>query len=593
MNIARGTVIAPGARVPNETVAKKLQRALIVCAAVNVAVVAWDLATGGIYVTVFGFVFSSWEIAKPIRYAGACLAVAIWLRDRDSAPTTWECIPQWSARGARAIALTSIIIAGFFGIRAAGGADAFGYVSQAQLWMEGRLIAPEPLTLGSDLGAAVAPLGYTLAMTPDAIVPTYPPGLPLLMASAQRLAGRQAVYIVVPLLGGLTVWMTYLIGLRMGDARAGVMAALLVAFSPLFLFHTLEPMSDVPATAWWTAAWAMSLAPGLWSAFGAGVATAAAIITRPNLAALAVVLAAVVAARPPRLRRAILFAAPMAAGCLVVGAFNRALFGSPFRSGYGPLEALFEWRHLRPNLMRYSRWMLDLHTPVLLLALLAPLTSRSWIVRLMCIFCAAVGLSYVFYLVFDHWPFARYLLPSLPLLFVLASTVLLRGLASLPLAWRGATMFTICVLLTAWYVGVADRLGVFAIQRAEQRYATVGQFVSRTLPRNAVVLSVIHSGSIRWHGDRLTVRWDALPADRLDPAIALLRASGYAPYILLEDWEEPIFRQQFARTNRFGTIDWPPALEYEGPGRARLYCVADRMRHADGLPVVTQPIAAP
>jgi hypothetical protein len=278
---------------------------------------------------------------------------------------------------------------------------------------------------------------------------------------------------------------------------------------------------------------------------------------------------------------------------VVVGAFNRALYGSPFLSGYGPVEQLFGWGHLRPNLERYSRWMLDLHTPLLLLALVAPLSNRSWIVRWMCIFCAAVGVSYLFYLVFDHWPFARYLLPALPLLFVLASIVLLQGVAWLPPAWRGASMFLICALLTSWYVGVANRLGAFAIQRAEQRYASVGQYVSRTLPSNAVVLSMIQSGSIRWHGGRLTVRWDSLPKDRLDATIELLWSKGYTPYILLEEWEEPLFREQFAAANRFGTIDWPPVIDYQGPGHVRVYCLADRTRHRAGELIVTTPIAEP
>src|SRR4029079_19639297 len=156
------------------------------------------------------------------------------------------------------------------------------YISQSQLWAEGRLIAADPLApLAKDLGVAVAPLGYPLSLTGEGLVSTYPPGLPLVMAFAQRLAGREAVYAVVPLFGGLTVWMTYLIGVRVADGRTGLVAALVVTFSPLFMFHTFEPMSDIPATAWWTAAWAMALAPGRWSAFGAGVSVAAAVLTRP------------------------------------------------------------------------------------------------------------------------------------------------------------------------------------------------------------------------------------------------------------------------------------------------------------------------
>jgi 4-amino-4-deoxy-L-arabinose transferase-like glycosyltransferase len=83
---------------------------------------------------------------------------------------------------------------------------------------------------------------------PGGIVPTYPPGLPLVMAAAQRLAGEGAVHAVVPLQGGVAVWLTFLLGRRLGGARAGLAAALLLASSPVFLAAAVRPMSDLPAT---------------------------------------------------------------------------------------------------------------------------------------------------------------------------------------------------------------------------------------------------------------------------------------------------------------------------------------------------------
>jgi hypothetical protein len=67
---------------------------------------------------------------------------------------------------------------------------------------------------------------------------------------------------------------------------------------------------------------------------------------------------------------------------------------------------------------------------------------------------------------------------------------------------------------------------------------------------------------------------------------------GYLPYILLEDWEAPLFRQRFAQANSLGRLDWPPALEYQGAGRGRVYCVADRRRFLSGETIVTHPIEA-
>src|SRR5207244_1547591 len=98
----------------------------------------------------------------------------------------------------------------------AGGSDAYGYVSQAYLWASGHLVSHEPFTRFATLvGPAVAPLGYVVGHS-DALVPTYPPGLPLAMALATKVGGPRALYVVVPLLSGLAVWLTYVLGAQVG-----------------------------------------------------------------------------------------------------------------------------------------------------------------------------------------------------------------------------------------------------------------------------------------------------------------------------------------------------------------------------------------
>jgi hypothetical protein len=94
--------------------------------------------------------------------------------------------------------------------RVAGGSDSYGYVSQAHLWTTG---PPHGEPLIEDLAhlvppEALAPLGYRLAPDRTSIVPVYSPGFPMVMAVFERLGGRDAVFYVVPLLGGLAVWTT-------------------------------------------------------------------------------------------------------------------------------------------------------------------------------------------------------------------------------------------------------------------------------------------------------------------------------------------------------------------------------------------------
>src|SRR5207249_11628409 len=126
-----------------------------------------------------------------------------------------------------------------------------GYVSQAYLWASGRIVAADPLAnLTPLVGPATTPLGYRVANQSGFLAPICPPGLPILMAAAVMIAGSPtAVYFVVPLLAGLTVWLTYMLARRTAEPRTALIAAVLIAFSPIFLLQSLEPMSDVPATA--------------------------------------------------------------------------------------------------------------------------------------------------------------------------------------------------------------------------------------------------------------------------------------------------------------------------------------------------------
>ena len=168
-----------------------------------------------------------------------------------------------------------------FGIFVAGGADPYAYVSEAHTLASGRFAAANPLAaLEPDLGSAVATPGYELGRTPGTLAPTFPLGLPIAMAIALKIGGSTAVFWLVPLLGGLTVWLTYVLGARTVGRVAGLIAAVFLAFSPIFVFQTFQPMTDIPATAWWMLAWAFATMAGAWPAAAAGLATSAAVLTR-------------------------------------------------------------------------------------------------------------------------------------------------------------------------------------------------------------------------------------------------------------------------------------------------------------------------
>jgi hypothetical protein len=133
----------------------------------------------------------------------------------------------------------------------------------------------------------------------------------------------------------------------------------------------------------------------------------------------------------------------------------------------------------------------------------------------------------------------------------------------------------LCTLAPIACVLNADRHTAFDIQRAEHRYSAMGESVGATLPGNAVVLTVIQSGSVRMYGQRPTLRWDKLEPRRLDETISGLRDAGYAPYLLLENWEDDLFRARFAATNAVRAMRRRPAIEYYGPVSVRVLALVD------------------
>src|SRR5262245_14727187 len=573
-----------------------LRHALTVWAAINFAVAIYDVFTGGFHWTVLGLRVSSSEAYKPFRNALICASAALWLRDREAGDDTWwDRLGRWSAPLAIGAAAISALIAIRFGIFVAGGSDAWGYVSQAGLWTAGSLIVPEPLApIGRSLGIITAPLGYKPALVAGASVPTYAAGYPMLMALAMKIAGDYAVYFVVPLCAAVIVLMTYLIGARFSGPRTGLLAAVLLTCSPMFLFQSLEPMSDVPVTMWFLVAWWLLLHDQPGAMFAAGLATSGAVLTRPNLVPLAGILFFVALRGRPRITRGLLFAIGTVPGVLAVAAINRYLYGTASMSGYGSLRELFDWTNLVPNLHRYPIWLVQLHTPAILISLAAPFVARResdaprpisdqriisvWMIA----FGVALLLQYLFYGVFEDWPYLRFLLPVIPLLFVLSCNVFIVALLRAPVAFRSAAVFVVCVLLGTWYLKKADQLGAYAVATSERRYESVGRYLERALPANAAMIAVIQSGSVRLYAKRATLRWDEIPAGKLDQTLEALRAGGYGAYILLEDWEGSMFRDRFKSGDLAGLVDWPAAIEYHGPMTVRIYNPDDRERYVNG-----------
>lgn len=574
-----------------------IRRALLGLAVVFLFWGIYLALTGGVSTRLFGIRFSSREPSRPLATALA-LGIFYGTLARRAVRDDYRWVMDGLRTGAMPlavfVAVGGSVVAVTWGTHAASGADSYGYISQADLWLRGDLIIRQPLMTELQLpdhGLALAPHGYRPGRVSGTIVPTYAPGLPVVMAGASALFGACARYLVLPAFTLVLIWATYVLGRYAAGPPEGLIAAVLVAASPIVLRMSMLPMTDVPAAAAWTAALAMTagaLGSGasdkrrLWRLAAAGAFTAITILIRPNLVLLEAVIAVALVNRSRQpdetfksaLPAMVAYAVMAALGPLAIAAFNAYLYGSPLQSGYG--EGFFSWANVGPNLWRYPSWLVYSQTPIVLLGIVpllgrwlgpaARLNRASGILLYGTILVTLV--SYAAFFVFNDWWYLRYMLPAIP---AIAVCMVVGGRWTLRhVARRAMPAVSIACVLGLCVVNVrfAIREDVFHLRAQEQRYVWVAHYIRDHTPRNAAIICMQHSGSVRYYGDRLTIRYDVV--DDIDRVAFQLRQLGYRPYIVLEEWERQIFRGRPPRSG-ITRLDWLPIAVLEQPVRVDVF----------------------
>ncbi len=547
--------------------------------------------TGGFSVRVGDFRLVAHDPIRPLVAAGLLLlAYVATSRHRFAEDLAW--VQRVPDRHGSALALligAALATAGVtWSTYAASGADSYGYLSQADLWVRGTLVVPQRLAAvfgWAQVDAIFSPLGYRPGLAPHTIVPYYSPGLPMLMAVAALIAGPCGPHLVVPACAFALVWLTFALGRHLLSLRGALAAALLVATAPVTMFHTMLPMTDVPVAAAWTLALVLLMRDSVSRTTAAGVAAGAAILIRPNLAPLILVpVAALLLARgvpvQARLRRVVVFAPGVFAAAAFIAALNNHLYGSPFRSGYDALPDLFSWSNVPFNARLYAKRFAETATPAVLLALV-PLFARVFRAphggvspRLLLYGTTGILLAlYLPYARFPEWTYLRFLLPMYPALYVAlcagGAWILDRGGTRV----RSIVGAIAVVLLATFGIERSIALGAFGMQRYEGRYVAVGHWVGEHLPPNAIVLSHQHSGSIRYYAPRVTLRYDRI--EDLRAVIGDLVRAGYHPYLLLENWERPEFTNRFLGVG-FERLTWQPLARMTEPEPLALYDLLNR-----------------
>lgn len=481
---------------------------------------------------------------------------------------------------------------------AVGGSDSSCYALMTRAYVEGRAQPDSELAREApwpQATAVAAPGGFLPAPDrPGAAAPVCAPGYGLLVAPLARVAGLGAIHVVPPIAAALVVWCAWLIGRRLGSPWAGVGAAALTAGHPIVWFQAVQPMNDITTAALWLGAAVAALDRRAWVT---GLLVGLGLVVRPNLAPAAVAVTLVCAWWSWRDRdgalgvfvRVCVAALP---GVAIVLWSNAALYGSPARSGYGDLGMLFAAANVPVNLGRYGATWIATGTPLVLLALVAPVVvpaavrARAW--ALVGIACA-LAVVYLAYRPFPEWWYLRFLLPAAVI------GVALSAAAAVALGDRVAGRAGVAMAVAVMGVAAVTTLRTpqaaeaRGLWRLESRFTTTADAMAAHVPTSSPAITGWQSGPIRFGPGHEVLMWDALDPAWLDRAITWLDQRGTPPVIVLETWEEAPFRTRFAG-QAYGALDWPPRYDVER--RVHVYAPADRARFLAGDTVATTPVFA-
>ena len=525
--------------------AQKRATILLTVAAILLTWSAVVALTGGFRLELWGLRISS-RNALRIFLIGAIPAVWAWRLAYVERLDAWlvrsrPIVHRMAPALAGALAMGVLLLGVRYGSHAVAASDQSGYVSEGALWARG--------TPRIDVGFAsnlpwpnakdtLMPLGYRIGAG-GTMVPTYAPGLPLLMALA-RAAGVCGPFLVMPVSAAILVFFTFVLGRRLFDTGTALAGAALVACCPVMLFMSLTPMADLPSAAFWIAALAMATRGTSTATVAAAIFTGIAIVIRPNLVPLAIFPWLMTVVRCQSVAEAARWTGLFAAGSIwapiAVAWINNLLYRIATQLGI---------RRGRPRVLVRQRRRKHQAVPGVVagesgadraLCLISLWRRRGAVLREFLVtiaFAVSAILLYLFYLPFDAWWYLRFVLPAIPVLLLLCADTV---------AWvarRSLTTFAVAMAVFALFAGahsfsfieVHDVLGT---GYGEERYPETAMYVDSALPADAVIITMQHSGSIRYYTGRMIVRWDALNPEWLDRAVAFLNDRGIATYAVLD-----------------------------------------------------------
>lgn len=430
----------------------------------------------------------------------------------------------------------------------AGDSDSSGYMNNARLLSEGRVsVAQRRLPVeaaGNVAPFTFVPLGFR-PVKDGAMVPTYPTGLPLILAAISTVTNWSAgPFLAIGIQSWLGVVLVYVLGRRFGLERGwALLGAAMLGLGPLYLFLSFQVLSDMPSMVWTTAAillaWDSRSNPGFLRPLGTGAVFAMAVLVRPSNFLAVVPLALVLGFD---WRRWFAFGLGGLPGAVFLAVYNNAAYGSVFASGYQGIPNLISVAAVAPTLLHYVRWLPVLMTPVAILGFGLPWLSKpdarakSLLIAWIIVFC---GFYACYYFTRETWWYLRFVLPAFPPMIIaslLVTQALVRRLRSRVVGMIAATAITCLVL--AWSGWWAHRLYVFDTGVGISVYPQAAGWARENLPKDAVIVAMQTSGSLFFYTDFTFVRWDVLQPGSTALVNKSLAAQNRPLYAILFPFEE-------------------------------------------------------
>jgi hypothetical protein len=147
---------------------------------------------------------------------------------------------------------------------------------------------------------------------------------------------------------------------------------------------------------------------------------------------------------------------------------------------------------------------------------------------------------------FSVWWYLRFFLPIWPFMMLGTAAVC---------AWvfRNARpwlriLVVLGVIALGWNgLRLSNEFGVMERWKESQHYASVANLVQKRTQPNSVIVSMQHSGSIRYYGERVTLRYDHLDPEWVDRAFAWFAERGVHTYLAVDYWELPEVKKMWGK----------------------------------------------